>query len=84
MGSGAMYLPHYFYGIENWFKKDEHLSWWRVEQELYSYTDYYLGRESDRKNIAEAGQIKVHLDHSWESRMGTMIRMVKGRQVKVF
>lgn len=84
MASGACYLPHYFQGIEKWFKQQEEVAWWRRPSELISLIEYYLSRDGEREKVARAGLEKVRLEHSWTSRMETVLRLLGGRKIKVF
>jgi len=84
MGSGACYLTHHFPGIEDWFVQQENVTWWRTLGELDAYIDYYLRRDDERQRVAQAGCAKVHQEHSWVARMDTMLRLLRGRKVKVF
>jgi len=84
MASGALYLPYYFNGIEKLFVHHEHLAWWKRIPELHTFIDYYLARENDRKKVSKAGMEKVKAEHSWTARMETAIRLLKGRNIKVF
>ncbi len=84
MASGACYLPHYFDNIERWFKPQQEVAWWRTLHELIAHIDYYLSRENERTMMANRGMDEVRNNHSWESRMRTAVRILRGRKIKVF
>jgi len=82
MGSGACYLPHYFPGIERWFKPQQEVAWWRTPKELISHIEYYLRRHDERQRMADAGMHEVRNNHSWEQRMQTALRILSGGKIK--
>jgi len=73
MGTGAFMLSEYCPDLERFFKKEEHLDWFKDEKELTEIIKDYLADEEAVRRIAKSGCAHVHRNYSWESVMRKII-----------
>jgi len=77
MGSGAMCLSNYYYGIEKDFTDGKHLKVWADFEVLTELIDYYLEADKERQLIATEGCLEVHKNHRWDCRVEEMKKYLK-------
>jgi hypothetical protein len=63
-------------GLGRLFRRGEHLVVFRDDAEMYRLIDYYLAHETEREQIARAGQLLVRTQHTWDERMKTLVDTV--------
>jgi spore maturation protein CgeB len=66
LGCGGFLLTNYNPGLENIFKKGEHLEWYHNREECIELIDYYLKHEDRRKQIAENGYRFAHAHRTYD------------------
>lgn len=76
MACGCFCLSYHYKGIEKDFKIGEHLDTFKSEEELKDKIDYYLGHESVRKKIAEAGHDLVWNTCRWPHRIADLKNII--------
>ncbi|MDP2157752.1 MAG: glycosyltransferase [Nitrospirota bacterium] len=76
VGCGAFYLCQHVEGIEEVLVPDKEIVTFHDEDEMIDKIKFYLGREDERKRIAEAGQARVLRDHVYEVRTRQMLALI--------
>lgn len=77
MATKSCVLTEYWEGIENYFKNDEHLVWFKSEDELVRIVNDLLADNERRTRIAQAGYDKVIADHTWSGVVEQLINIAK-------
>ncbi len=67
-GCGAFVLSGYSKGIENYYREDKEMVFYRSNADLAHKIKYYLANESERSNIARAGYERTIKEHTYEKR----------------
>lgn len=78
VGCGAFYLCEAVNGIESVLLPDKEIVTFNGEDEMIDKIRYYLPRESERRQIARAGQARVLREYTYQKRLEQMFRIVKG------
>jgi hypothetical protein len=78
LGCRGFHLTHYVPGIEEVFERGRHLDWFEDVEEAMSLVDSYLGREGDRRRIAEAGFRFAVERHQYADRVAEVLRALNG------
>lgn len=76
MGSGAFCIHNDFPGVEKDYQIGKEIVLWRDFEGLLKHIDYYLEHEDERKEIARAGCLRTHLDHTWDGRIEELLRVL--------
>ena len=77
MGCRAMYLTHYFPGLETVFEAKYHLDWFEDIPEAARLVQCYLRNDDERKEIAMNGHEEVNMKHTWSHRIDKLITSIK-------
>ena len=77
LGCGGFLLTNYNPGLENIFKKGEHLEWYHNQQECLELIDYYLKHESRRKQIAQSGYRFAHTHRTYDNVIDEIISRIE-------
>lgn len=77
MGSGVFVLTKKVEGIENIFKKNVHLDWWRTFEELESLIEFWLYEEEEREAIATVGMNFVRENYRWQDCFKKFLDIIK-------
>lgn len=72
----SFFMTHYFRGIEELFKKNEELVWFKNTKELAEKLEYYLSHQSEREKIALAGQQKILNDFNTRNMTAMMLEIL--------
>lgn len=64
-------------GVRDWFTLGEHLVTYRDPDHLRELVAYYLSHDDERARIAAAGQVHVHLYHTYDHRMARLMELVE-------
>jgi spore maturation protein CgeB/predicted SAM-dependent methyltransferase len=56
LACGGFLIQRYTPGLEKVFRDQEHLVWYRTEEELFDLIERYLGQPAERKRIARQGR----------------------------
>lgn len=75
LGSGGFLLTNYQTELEDFFVSGEEIETYTSTEELLEKTAYYLENEKARTDIAHAGYEKVRAHHSFEVRIGEMLKL---------
>jgi spore maturation protein CgeB len=67
-GAGGFLLTEEAEGLDRYFRIGEEVVTFRGAEDLVEKARYYLGREEERKAIAEAGWNRTLADHTYERR----------------
>ncbi|NKE70976.1 CgeB family protein [Candidatus Manganitrophus noduliformans] len=78
VGCGAFYMCEAMDGIESVLTPGKEIVTFKGEEEMIDKIRYYLPRESEREQIARAGQGRVQREHTYQRRLEQMFRTVKG------
>lgn len=78
VGCGAFYMCEAVDGIESVLTPGKEIVTFKGEEEMIDKIRYYLPRESEREQIARAGQGRVQREHTYQRRLEQMFRTVKG------
>lgn len=74
---GAFVLTDYRPGLEEFFKLEEEIVYYRTAQELKELVEYYLAHPDERQAIAQAAYIRTMRDHTYKKRMEMALEMMK-------
>lgn len=77
---GAFELVDYKQGVEDLFRIGEEIVCFRDATELKAQVAYYLDRPAERTRIAAAGMKRVRAEHTWISRVATILQTLKGKK----
>jgi hypothetical protein len=77
LGCGGFLLTNYNPGLENIFKKGEHLEWYHNQQECLELIDYYLKHENRRKQIAQSGYHFAHTHRTYDNVIDEIISRIE-------
>lgn len=81
-GAGGFQLTDYKESLEDIFEIDKEIVCYRDINELKEKIGYYLEHENERKEIAEAGYLKVHKAHTFRHRIEKVLKdvgIIKGK-----
>jgi spore maturation protein CgeB len=78
VGCGAFYLCEAVEGIESVLLPGKEIVTFKGEEEMIDKIRYYLPKESERQQIARAGQARVLREHTYERRLEEMFKIIKG------
>lgn len=76
-GCGALLLTDWKQNLGELFEVGKEIETYRTPQELIEKLRYYLTHEKQRQEIAQAGQRRTLLDHTWEGRMKTLYQLLQ-------
>jgi spore maturation protein CgeB len=74
---GGFLLTEYASGLEEWFELGAEIACFTGVREAVERIRYYLGREEERRQVAEAGCRRAMKCHSWDSRLRQVFRAVE-------
>lgn len=77
VGCGAFYICQHIDGIEEVLEPGKEIVTFRSGQEMIDMIRYYVKNAELRKKIAEAGSRRVLKEHTYEIRMGQMLRIIE-------
>lgn len=77
VGCGAFYMCQHVEGIEDLLTPDKEIVTFRNEDEMIDKISFYLKNDSLRKQIADAGKMRVLKEHTYKIRTGQMIRIIE-------
>ncbi len=77
VGCGASYMCQHVDGIEEVLEPGKEIITFQSEQEMIDMIRYYVKNDELRKKIAEAGRRRVLKEHTYEIRMGQMLRIIE-------
>ena len=77
VGCGAFYMCNHVDGIEEVLKPDKEIVTFRSEDEMIDKIRYYLKHDAVRMNIAGAGQRRVLREHTYETRIKEMMKIME-------
>ncbi len=75
LGAGGFLLTNFQTELEDYFKMGEDLETFSSEEELIDKAVYYLEHDASRAQIAQNGYQKVRKYHSFDQRVGDMLRV---------
>jgi len=77
VGCGAFYMCQHVDGIEEVLEPGKEIVTFQSEQEMIDMIRYYLKNDGLRKKIAEAGKTRVLKEHTYEIRIGQMMKIIQ-------
>ncbi len=83
VGCGAFYMCQHVEGIEDLLTPDKEIVTFRNEDEMIDKIRFYLKNDSLRKQIADAGKMRVLKEHTYKIRTEQMIRVIEDVQVDI-
>lgn len=75
-GAGGFLLTNYQEELGELYEPGVEAECFASEEELLDKVSYYLTHEEERCKIAERGYLRTRRDHTYEKRIGEMIRIV--------
>ena len=75
-GCGAFQIADWKPALPELFEPDKEIVTFTNREELKDKVDYYLRHAATRKQIAEAGQMRAHRDHTYENRICDILTLV--------
>jgi len=81
VGCGAFYMCEAVDGIESVLVPGKEIVTFKGEDEMIDKIRYYLPRESERQQIARAGQARVLREYTYQRRLEQMFKTIKAEQV---
>lgn len=78
-GAGGFQMIEWRPGIEQLFRNGEELVSFTSMADLKDKIEYYLPREDERQRIAQNGQQRAHLEHTYEKRLELLLSTVFNR-----
>jgi spore maturation protein CgeB len=73
---GALLLTDYKANLKTLFEPDKEVVAYRSAAEAVEMVEYYLTHEAERTSIAQAGQARTLLEHTYKHRMEEFIELV--------
>ncbi|MBL8748760.1 MAG: glycosyltransferase [Planctomycetes bacterium] len=80
LACGAFHLTHYVPRLEDVFRNEEHLVWYRDEDEAIDKIEQWLRRDSDRARIAAGGHAEVMQHHQYYHRIARILQWLQTGQ----
>ncbi len=77
VGCGAFYMCRHVNGMEDILEPGKEIVTFRSDDEMIDMIRYYLKNDDLRIKIAEAGANRVLKDHTYEVRIGQMIKLLE-------
>jgi spore maturation protein CgeB len=77
-GAGAFQMVGWRPGLGQLFEDGKELISFRSMADLKQKIDYWLPREAERRNIAEAGMRRAHAEHTYELRLRLLLDTLAG------
>lgn len=77
-GSGAFQMVDWRPGLEQLFAEGQELVAFRGMQDLKAKIDYWLPREAERREIAQAGMQRAHAEHTYRLRLDLLLSTLAG------
>jgi len=77
VGCGAFYMCQYVNGIEEILEPGKEIVTFQSEQEMIDMIRYYLKNDGLRTKIAYAGRTRVLKEHTYEIRIGQMMKIIQ-------
>ena len=77
LGAGGFCLTNFQAELPMFFENGKHIVWYYSNEDLYEKVDYYLCHDAERESIARAGREYVEENCSYESRLSTMIDVIR-------
>lgn len=84
LGAGAFYLAEYFPGIGQLAKNKKHLVWFKGFDDCCQKIKYYLGDDSAREKIAQAGYRLALKKHTYVHRLENLFDIIQGKTDKFY
>ncbi|MCR4842586.1 MAG: glycosyltransferase [Eubacterium sp.] len=78
MAAGGFLMTNFQADFLRHFKPGEEFVYYESQDDLMAKTEYYLSHESERADIAAAGQEAIRKNHSFEVRMREIFELVTG------
>ena len=75
-GIGGFQMIHWRPGLSQFFDDQKEIVTFKSFNELKRKIDYYLDNENERKKIAECGQRRAHIEHTYQLRIQLMLDTV--------
>jgi spore maturation protein CgeB len=75
MACGCLLLTRHFPGLKTVFNNNEHLVWFKSDEEGIELAHHYLKDDRARERIAGAGREEVLARHTWDHRIQDMLDM---------
>ena len=76
---GGFLLSDYQEDMERFFEVGKEAICYRTVEEAASLAAYYLGKDSERKKIAESARKRVLAEHTYEKRMAELVATMRER-----
>ncbi len=77
LASGGFHLTHYVPGLEELFVNHRHLVWFHSDEECLELCAHYLGRDTARRRIADAGRAYVRRRWSMRRQAGVLLQAIE-------
>jgi hypothetical protein len=77
LACGAFHLTHYVPRLEDVFRDEEHLVWYRDEDEALAKVAEWVDRDDDRARIAAGGHAEVMLHHQYYHRVARILHWLQ-------
>ncbi|MBL8754990.1 MAG: glycosyltransferase [Planctomycetes bacterium] len=77
LACGAFHLTHYVPRLEDVFRDEEHLVWYRDEDEALAKIAEWVDRDDDRTRIAAGGHAEVMLHHQYYHRVARILHWLQ-------
>lgn len=76
---GGFLLSDYQEDMERFFEVGKEAICYRTAEEAASLAAYYLGKDSERKKIAESARKRVLAEHTYEKRMAELVATMRDK-----
>jgi hypothetical protein len=76
LGHRGFFLTRYTPGLEEFFRNEEHLVWFRTDDEIPALLDRWLADPAGRDRIASAGFEHVRAHHTYDHRAAELLARV--------
>jgi glycosyltransferase involved in cell wall biosynthesis len=77
MACGTMVMTRFFPGLETIFKRNEHLAWFGCIDNCVEMLTHYWKEDKVRERIARGGMEEVKRAHTWDHRVGQVLKWAK-------
>jgi len=77
MSIGTFFLTEYIDGLDDCFKDNVHLSYFKDVDEMWKKIEYYLEHEDERNEIAKKGQTLVHKYFDSKPLVENILKVIK-------
>lgn len=77
VGCGAFYMCQHVDGIEDILEPDKEIVTFRDEDEMVDKIRFYLKNDSLRRQIADAGKMRVLKEHTYKIRTEQMLKIIE-------